>query len=128
MNDSAARFELFIDGLEARARVGIYDHERKAAQPVVLDMEIAYVADVEGGRIAHYIDYDAFGGEVARWLEQRPHTDLLETLLQDLARMAFDRLQGVERLMFRAYKPGVRVGAKRMGVTLRRTKSDFGVC
>lgn len=114
-----ARDVVFVRGLKAETTVGIYGWERKAPQPVVLDLELAARdgASWHSDEIADTLDYAVVVAEV-RGLLQRSRFNLLERLAEEVA--AF--------LMERFAAPWVRVSIRKAfavtgaeaGVTLER--------
>ena len=81
-----------FDGLECRCRIGAHDHERDAAQRVVIDAEIQLDAKSEPERdeLGATLDYDIMRSTILEIAMAR-HYDLQETL----ARAIFDALSGL---------------------------------
>jgi FolB domain-containing protein len=75
-----------LRGVTLAVRLGAYPEERLAPQPVAVDVELfrRQGAFPTNGTLADCLDYD----RIRRWLietwPQRPHTDLLEQLAEDL--------------------------------------------
>jgi dihydroneopterin aldolase len=81
-----ARDVVFLEGLEARAVVGVYAGERKRPRRLVLDVEVACDASkaAQGDDLRRAIDYDALARDViAHVAAQAPR--LLETLAVSVA-------------------------------------------
>ena len=94
-----------VRGLQARARVGVYDRERQAAQAIVLDAELHCAAATFPQRLSQVLDYDAFGALVADHLERGPHTELLETLAAELLCRAYSSFPQLVQASLRLCKP-----------------------
>ena len=74
---------VFVRGLAIEAEIGLHPHERGAAQPLVIDLELTLAAG-EVRRIGDTVDYDRLVART-RDLAGRGHIDLVETFAQDLA-------------------------------------------
>lgn len=117
MND-----RVLVEGLQAEAVVGVYDHERDAPQPLLLDLELSYDNRVPAASdaVADAVDYAAVCAAARRFVSaQRPQ--LLETLAEGLAG---ELLRGfaVETVRVRIRKPvaAQALGALSVGVEIVR--------
>ena len=63
----------------------------------------------------------------AAFLSHKPHTRLLETLVADIAVLSFREWPALESLTLSVYKPKIRPGTKRVGVSLDWTRGDYSV-
>jgi 7,8-dihydroneopterin aldolase/epimerase/oxygenase len=81
---------LFVHDLVLPARIGIYPHERQAAQRVrlSLDLGVADSGQVPAG-LAEVVDYAALTGRV-RGLLAKGHVDLVEQLAERVARLCLE--------------------------------------
>ena len=94
-----------LQGLEARASIGIYDHERVAPQRIIIDAELCLDLKTEplDDQIESAINYDIIRETILNIVSAR-HYDLQETLARNL----FDALQtldGVRSVRVRTSKP-----------------------
>ena len=94
-----------LQGLEAQASIGIYDHERAAPQRIIIDAELCLYATTEplDDRIESTLNYDIIRATILNIVSAQ-HYDLQETL----ARRLFDSLQlldGVRSVRVRSSKP-----------------------
>lgn len=72
-------------------RLGVNPEERLAPQPVSVDVELYRAATAGGaGRGDDYLDYDRVFRHLTRSWPDRPHTDLLEELAEDLVRFCLE--------------------------------------
>ena len=62
---------------------------------------------------------------LAAFLSHKPHTRLLETLVADIAVLSFREWPALESLTLSVYKPKIRPGTKRVGVSLDWTRGDY---
>jgi 7,8-dihydroneopterin aldolase/epimerase/oxygenase len=116
----APRDAVVVEGLRVRALVGVFPHERKRTQPLVLDLELGCDASrpAREDDLAEALDYDAVARAVGRWcLETRPR--LLETLAEHLARR-LRREFGVPWLRLKIVKPAAVPAARAVGVVIER--------
>ncbi|EML1600475.1 dihydroneopterin aldolase [Burkholderia cenocepacia] len=116
-------WSVFVDELKVPARIGIHAHEHEAPQPVVIDARLGYRC--EPSEQGEWIDYDGYCARVASFLSHKPHTRLLETLVADLAVLSFREWPALESLTLSMYKPKIRPGTKRVGVSLDWTRGDY---
>ena len=94
-----------LEGLQCACRIGAYDHERLAPQPVLIDAEIVLADATEPttDRLEDALNYDMIRTTILDIATAR-HFDLQETL----ARQIFDSLAalpGVTAVRVRTAKP-----------------------
>ena len=94
-----------LKGLETKASIGIYDHERVAPQRIIIDAELCLCATTEplDDKIESALNYDIIRETILNIVSAQ-HYDLQETLVREL----FDALQsldGVRSLRVRSSKP-----------------------
>lgn len=123
MIDRGAMDRIFIEGLQVDVLVGVYAHERDAAQPLLFDIELAYdnLRAAESDDVADTIDYAAVCAEVRAFVAGR-QPQLLETLAEALAAqlmLGFDS-QAV-RVRIRKPKAADALGAASVGVDIFRS-------
>ena len=111
---------IFIRDLQTEMLVGIYDHEKKSAQPVVVNLE-ADVAAPQNWRDDTYeqvVCYETIVNAI-RKIAASGHINLLETLAAHIADfcMQDSRIQSVT---IRVEKTAVFADARSAGVEIRR--------
>ncbi|MDW9247168.1 dihydroneopterin aldolase [Burkholderia cepacia] len=116
-------WSVFVDELKVPARIGIHAHEHEAPQPIVIDARLGYRC--EPSEQGEWIDYDGYCARLAAFLSHKPHTRLLETLVADIAVLSFREWPALESLTLSVYKPKIRPGTKRVGVSLDWTRGDY---
>ena len=111
---------VFVDGLTIDALIGIYDWERRAKQPVVLDLEMAFDNRIPAGtdQITDTLDYKAVSKRLIQFVG---HSEfgLVETLAERCAEIILAEFP-VSWLKLRLTKPGAVRGARGVGVQIER--------
>ena len=115
---------VFIRDLVLPARIGIHDHERAQAQPVIINVDASVEEAIEGadnattGTIADVVCYETLTKQIKEVLAGG-HTDLVEVLAEEIA----DRLLAdarIIRLRIRLEKPEAIAEAAGVGVEIER--------
>ena len=115
--------QIFIEGLEIEAIIGVLPHERTTPQPLLIDVMLTtdITTAAQSTRLTDTIDY-AEVCEQIKTLCQREEALLLETLADKIANTLFqdDR---VSALSVRIAKPRAVADAAAVGVFIQRTRS-----
>ena len=115
--------KIFIEALEARCRIGIYDWERKILQKIRIDLE--FPADIRKAarrdRIEDTLDYKSIGKYAAAFISQSEFF-LIETLAEKLAQNLLKKFP-LKTVTLRLSKPGALRGSKNVGIIITRRKS-----
>lgn len=95
-----------IKALRVDCIVGIYEHERRATQTVILDIEFDYgfAAAATSEAIADAVDYDHIVVAVKELLGRRKY-QLIETMAVETTLMLLERLRSVLRVRVEICKP-----------------------
>jgi dihydroneopterin aldolase len=111
---------VFIEALKVDTLIGIYDWERRAKQPVVLDLEMAFDNRVPAAsdRIEDTLDYKAVSKRLGRFIADAEF-GLVETMAERCAEIV-QREFNVPWLRLRIRKPGAVRGAVAVGVQIER--------
>lgn len=120
---ASGRRRVFVRDLEIVASVGVYEHEKRYEQRVIVSVEL----DVEDGydgrsdRLEHVLDYGAVVDSIAR-IVQAEHVHLLETLAE---RIAADLLSDprVTSARVRIEKPDILPQVKSVGIEIERARA-----
>lgn len=118
---------IFIEELRVDCIVGIYAHERKQPQSLIVDLELGLdtAEAAYTGRIAATCDYARVADEVATLLDFRRYK-LLEMAAEELAAMLFGVHPMLADLRIRMHKPeALRGRARAAGVEISRRAHDF---
>lgn len=118
---------VFIEGLELMSSVGVYEHERRDRQPVIVSMALDVADSYEGGsdKLNEVYDYD-IAITAIREIVAAEHYNLIETLAERLAERVLGDAR-VERVKIRIEKPAVLTACRSLGIEIVRTRGDFQV-
>ena len=111
---------VFIEGLEARAIIGIQDWERKKPQTIRFDIEMAWDASLaaENEDIDKTVNYRSVAKAVLAHVEEKEYF-LVETLAHRLAEMIM-KDHGVPWVRLRVSKPGAVRFSENVGIEVVR--------
>ena len=115
---------VFIEALCVDTLIGVYDWERRARQPVQLDLELAFDNRIPAAsdRIEDTLDYKAVSKRLAGFIAASEFA-LVETLAERCAEIVLAEF-GVRWLRLRLSKPGAVRGARAVGVVIERGRLD----
>ena len=111
---------LFVRQLELQASLGVYDHERRDKQPILIDLEIG-AAFPSRDELAATVDYKA-AVEAIRAIVEGRHFDLVEVLASEAANAVL-RLPGAQTVTIEIGKPRAIAAARCAGVRLSITRA-----
>jgi len=80
--------KVFVRGLTIEANIGVHDHEKGRAQPLIIDVELD-VAMHEPERLSDTFNYEAIA-RAAKTIALEGHIGLVETFAWRLARSLLD--------------------------------------
>lgn len=114
------RRSVFIEQLELMASIGVYEHEHRDCQPVVislwLDVDDTY--DGESDKLIDVYDYD-IAIRAIRETVAAGHYNLIETLAESLAACVLTD-ERVRTARVRIEKPAVLTACKSIGIEIVR--------
>jgi dihydroneopterin aldolase len=112
----------FLAGVEVDVRCGLHPWERHSERPnrLRIDVELITWTPFDAAAGAPYLDYDRVRDRILTWPD-RPHVDLLETLLQELTDLAFED-PVVDACRVRILKPHIFAEAAGAGVEWYRRR------
>ncbi|HWW08488.1 dihydroneopterin aldolase [Collimonas sp.] len=116
---SGVRWQIFVEGLSVTTRIGLHPHEHEKPQAVELDIELSYRTGGSGqhdDNAASVIDYDHYCSVVTTFLQDKPHTRLLETLASEVASLSFREFPMLDEIRVAIHKPKIRPNTARLGV------------
>ncbi|HUH85537.1 MAG TPA: dihydroneopterin aldolase [Stellaceae bacterium] len=115
---------VMLQDLETEARVGVHAWEQHPERPtrLIVNVEMfAHTKDRLGASAPeNIIDYDLIRDALKQW-PLRPHTLLLETLVEELVQMCFD-IRAVEACRVSIVKPDIFNEAAGAGVEVYRLR------
>ncbi|EKS71847.1 MULTISPECIES: dihydroneopterin aldolase [Caballeronia] len=123
-NTGGQGWRVVVDELIVKTRVGLYEHEHEGPQPVCIDASLRYRGKPHESHNG-LIDYEAWCNRVSAFLEEKPHTRLLETLAVEIATLSFDEWPALDALTLTLHKPKIREGTRRLGLELDWRRADY---
>ncbi|MET1023280.1 MAG: dihydroneopterin aldolase [Pseudoxanthomonas sp.] len=114
---------IFIDGLQVQALIGVYDFEREATQPLVLDVEMTVDTRSAGGSdaLADTVDYAVVAQAIETVCAQSGFA-LVEALAETIA-VQLLRDFPIQQVVLRVTKPQAVPAARGVGVRIVRQRS-----
>ena len=129
---SGVRWQIFIEGLHLMTYVGLHAHEYQQQQAVELDIEMSYRPGRQQGQQSDdadqadsIIDYDQYCTLLSTFMQEKPHTCLLETLASEVASLSFRDYPMLEEIKVAIHKPKIRENAARLGVSACWTRWSY---
>ena len=114
---------VFVRDFEIVASVGVFEHEKRYEQRILLSADLAVRDDYDGvsDRLEDVLDYSTLVEGIAL-LVQQEHVNLLETLAERIAAHCLaDRR--VERVRVRIEKPDALPMCRSVGVEIERART-----
>src|SRR5579862_2016015 len=104
--------------------VGIHEHERRARQPILMDLELDYdfAPAARADAIGDAVDYDRVAGAVAELVERRQF-QLIETMAEEVAALLLAQSAVVRAVRVEIRKPEAVPAAGCSFVRLERTRT-----
>jgi dihydroneopterin aldolase len=113
---------VFVNDFEIVASVGVFEHEKRYEQRILLSAELAVRDDYDGvsDRLEDVLDYSTLLEGIAL-LVQQEHVNLLETLAERIARycLADPRVVSVR---VRIEKPDALAMCRSVGIEIERAR------
>ena len=114
--------KIFIQGLQARCTIGIFDWERKIRQKITVDLE--FPADIRKAarrdRIEDTVDYKKIAKHTLLFIEKSKFF-LIETLAEKLAAELLKKFK-IREIKIRLSKPGALRFSENVGIEIMRRK------
>lgn len=106
---------IFIEGLELKASVGIYDHEKKSPQLLLISLTLECLRNetFQSDNIQDTINYEEIIQLIHTTANER-HYNLIESLAEKIASNTL-KIQGIHKITIEIRKPSV-LGAKSGGI------------
>jgi dihydroneopterin aldolase len=113
---------VFIERLELMGSIGVYEHEHRDRQPVVISLNLAVVDSYNGGsdKLIDVYDYDIAIRAIRSTVESG-HYNLIETLAETIASDILTDHR-VTSIRVRIEKPAVLTACKSLGIEIERSK------
>lgn len=114
---------VFIEGLTVETRIGVYDGERDARQPVVIDLGLGFdnAKPATSGHLDDALDYAAIVAAIKTFMADSD-CGLLEQLAEDCCSMLRREFRGIRSIDLRVDKPAAAraLGSRHVGVRVQR--------
>jgi dihydroneopterin aldolase len=113
---------VFVRDLELMALIGIYDHEKRDAQRIIVNIDLS-VQEGDGPTdddISHVVSYEIVVKKVEAIIAEG-HTNLVETLCDKIAAACL-RDKRVAAARVRVEKPDIIPNARSVGVEIERQR------
>ena len=116
------RDKIFLQGLEVRCCIGVFQWERKIRQKVVVDLEFPanLTKAAQRDRLKDTSDYKKIAKHIIAFIS-RSRFFLIETLAERLAASILKEFR-LPELRLRVSKPGAVRGSRNVGVEIRRKR------
>jgi dihydroneopterin aldolase len=112
---------VLLRNVQTEAHVGLHPWERHPERATRLLVNVEMFAPTSGPAAAGFIDYDHIRNAIRTW-PQRPHTDLLETLAEELVSLCFN-IPAVQACRVSVVKPDIFNEAEAAGVEFFRVRA-----
>ncbi len=115
---------VLVRELELIGSIGIYEHEKRYEQRIVVSLDLAVRDHYDGqsDRIGDVYDYDRAIGAIKR-IVASGHFNLLETLAERIAEACLGDAS-VVRVTVRLEKPDVLPSCRAVGIEIARSRGD----
>jgi 7,8-dihydroneopterin aldolase/epimerase/oxygenase len=113
---------VFVRGLELIGSIGVYEHEKRYEQRIVVSLDLDVQDDYDGrsDQIDHVYDYDHAIATV-RAAVDAGHTNLIETLAERIAEGCLDDKR-VLKARVTIEKPDVLPSCRAVGIEITRSR------
>ena len=113
---------VFVEGYELIGSVGVYEHERRYEQRIVVSLELEVRDKYDGvsDELDGVYDYDDAIAAVRSTVESR-HFNLLETLAERIAQACLENAD-VVTVKVRIAKPDVLIACRAVGIEIFRAR------
>jgi 7,8-dihydroneopterin aldolase/epimerase/oxygenase len=117
---------VFIRDCRVDLRVGIYESEMQAPQPVVITVEIGgslphHYQDLAEKKLDRVLDYEQIYNFICQELPKLGHIYLLETVAEQIINFCFQDIR-VQHAQIRIEKTGIFPDAAGGGIQINRTR------
>lgn len=117
-------FKFIAKGIEVEMFVGICDFEYHKKQKVIVNVEAKGSPTFNPTHITECLDYSKVCTFVNTW-NDRPHVELIETLLVEVIQFCFNSDQRIEEVYVEILKPEVIPNTQYVGIAAQLTRQQF---
>ena len=111
---------VFIQGLKATTTIGVYEHERKIKQTIIIDLKMSFDNRPPGlsDNLGDALDYEAISQRTISYVESSKHY-LIESMAENLSHLLLEEFS-IDKLILTISKPGAVSTADNIGVRIVR--------
>jgi dihydroneopterin aldolase len=120
-NPHCSHVRVLLRNVQTEAHVGLHPWERHPERATRLLVNVEMFAATTADTPAGFIDYDPIRDAIKAW-PTRPHTDLLETLAEELVALCF-AVPAVQACRVSVVKPDIFNEAEAAGVEFFRVRA-----
>ncbi len=124
MSAAPSTVSIAMRGVELNVRIGEHAWEKNEAQRLHLELTLQFGFHAYKERHGSYVNYAPLR-VFLKALEERPHTERIETLARDILFACFE-LTPAERVELSISKPDIFPEMQGVGLRYDVTRSDFG--
>ncbi len=112
--------KVLIEGFEVLGSIGVYDHERRARQPLIVSLTLSLhdTYDGQSDQLGDVYDYDTAIAAIRRSVAVE-HINLLETLADRIARSCLHDPRVIS-VIVRIEKPALAKSCRMIGIEIER--------
>ena len=112
--------QVYIEGLAVQTLIGVYEFEREALQPLILDLTLEFdcAPAAASDDLQQALDYDQLSRRIVSWSAQQTFA-LIERYAQQLCDM-IHREFGIQSMQLKVNKPEAVAGCSAVGITIQR--------
>lgn len=122
MLPASGRRRVLIRDMEIVASIGVFEHEKRYEQRIVVSLELDVEDSYDGrsDRLEHVLDYGAIVDGVVR-IAQAEHIHLIETLAERIAAFCLADVR-VQAVKIKIEKPDVLPQVRSVGIEIERAR------
>ncbi|VAW44403.1 hypothetical protein MNBD_GAMMA03-911 [hydrothermal vent metagenome] len=119
---------IFIEELAVEAIIGVYQYERDAKQPVLINIEMQYDSSHAGAsdNLNHALDYHKITKDIHSFVSESSF-NLIETLAEAIAQRILTN-QSVTKVRLSVAKPQALNNVKNVGIRITRSLANINAC
>ena len=114
---------VFVRDLEVMASIGVYEHEKRYEQRIIVSVELMVRDDYDGksDALAEVLDYAQIV-EIIQEIVGKQHMNLIETLAEQIARRCLEN-SDVYAVKVKIEKPDPFPAARSVGIEIERLQA-----
>ena len=114
-----------IHQLKTSSKVGIWEHEKKSTQPILVSIQIEGIASTFPSDITECIDYEPICNWLTKDFPKLPHTGLLETRLFQILKYIFNCDSRIDSVHIDLSKTSAFANLQSVGISKNLDRTSF---